>query len=109
MRTIRRMVKTPFFIKFICLSGFRIVLLLCIFALSTLAKAKRTRAAQIERLTAYESVYISSGDSLWSIAQQYRGNQDTAVFVENLKMLNGLSSDHIQEGYYILVPVTTTL
>lgn len=109
MRAIRRMVNTPFFKKFICLAGILIALLLCIFALSTLATTKRARAAQIEGQTAYESVYISSGDSLWSIAQQYRGDQDTAVFVENLKMLNGLSSDHIQAGYYILVPVTAPL
>lgn len=109
MRTLRRMADTPFLKKIICLSGLLIVLLLCIFALNalTITTAKRARAAQIEQKTRYESVYISDGDSLWSIAQQYRGNKDTAVFVEDLKVLNGLPSDHIQAGYYILVPVTS--
>lgn len=105
MKTVQRVLRIPFVKKIICLSVMLIVILLCIFMLSTLATAKRARAAQIESRTSYESVRIVSGDSLWSIAQEYCGGRNTAAFVEDLKLLNGLSSDRIQAGYYILVPV----
>lgn len=86
-----------------------IVILLCTFALSTLTTAKHTQAAQRETQITYESIRISSGDSLWSIAQEYRGIQNTSDFVEEIKTINNLSSDQIQSGSYILIPVTSVL
>lgn len=99
----------PVLKRMILLVGTLIVILLCTFALSTLATAKHTQAAARGTQTTYESICISSGDSLWSIAQEYRGIEDTADFVEELKVLNDLSSDCIQSGSYILVPVTSVL
>lgn len=95
--------------RMILLVAALIVILLCTFAMSTLATAKHTQAAQRSTQTTYESVRISGGDSLWSIAQKYRGVEDTSDFVEELKVLNSLSSDHIEAGSYILVPVTSVL
>ena len=91
------------------LVGTLIVILLCTFALSTLATAKHTQAAQRGTQTTYESIRIAGGDSLWSIAQQYHGIEETADFVEELKVLNNLSSDRIQAGSYLLVPVTSVM
>ena len=85
------------------------MILISTMILSTIVTAKHTQAAQRETVTAYESICITSGDSLWSIAQQYRGTEDTAIYVETLKQLNGLSNDRIQVGSYILVPVTSVL
>ena len=99
----------PVLKRMILLVGTLIVILLCTFALSTLATAKHTQAAALDTQTTYESICISGGDTLWSIAQEYRGIEDTADFVEDLKALNGLSSDRIQAGSYILVPVTSVL
>lgn len=95
--------------KMILLVSTLIVILLCTFAISTTVSAKHTQAAQRSTQTTYESVRISGGDSLWSIAQEYRGVENTADFVEELKMLNGLSSDRIQTGAYLLVPVSSGL
>ena len=86
-----------------------IVILLCTFALSTLVTAKHTQAAQRNTQITYESIRINGGDSLWSIAQEYHGIESTEDFVEELKVLNDLSSDRIQAGSYILVPVTSVL
>ncbi len=86
-----------------------IAILVCTVFVSTAVTAGHTQAAQRETQTTYESVYIDGGDSLWSIAQQYRGTTDTGYFVTQLKALNGLSSDRIQAGSYILVPVETVL
>ena len=108
MRQMRRAYKRiPFLKRLALLAGILVFLLLGIFAWSTLSGAKYAQAAQLGWQTTYESVYISSGDSLWSIAQEYRGTQSTAVFVRELKELNGLSSDDIQAGYYLLVPVSS--
>ena len=110
MRTIQHTLESrPVLKRMILLVGALIVILLCTFALSTLATAKHTQAAQRGTQTTYESIRISGGDSLWSIAQEYRGLENTADFVEELKVLNNLSSDRIQTGSYILVPVTSVL
>ena len=101
--------RRPVLKRMILLVGALIVILLCTFALSTVATAKHTQAAQRGTQTAYESIRISGGDSLWSIAQEYHGLENTADFVEELKVLNNLSSDRIQTGSYILVPVTSVL
>lgn len=92
--------------RMILLVGTLIMILLCTFAVSMTAGAKHTQAAQRSTQTTYESVRISGGDSLWSIAQEYCEVENTADFVEELKMLNSLSSDRIQTGSYLLVPVT---
>ena len=85
------------------------VFFVCTFSFSAVATAKHTQAAQRTTRIVYESVYIDDGDSLWGIAQKYRGAADTEHFVEQVKALNGLNSDRIQAGAYILVPVETVL
>ena len=110
MRNIQHTLESrPVIKRMILLVGALIVILLCTFALSTIATAKHTQAAQRSTQTTYESIRISGGDSLWSIAQEYRGIENTADFVEELKVLNNLSSDRIQTGSYILIPDTSVL
>ena len=101
--------RKPVLKRMMLLVGTLIVILLCTFALSTLATAKHTQAAQRGTQTTYERIRIAGGDSLWSIAQQYHGIEETADFVEELKVLNNLSSDRIQAGSYLLVPVTSVM
>ena len=91
------------------LVGTLTVLLICTLILSAFITAKHAQAAQRNTRITYESIRINGGDSLWSIAQEYHGTKDTADFVEELRVLNNLSSDRIQSGSYILVPVTSVL
>lgn len=55
--------------------------------------------------TAYKSIEIKAGDSLWSIAEEYMLDEfdNTAEYVKELKRLNNLTSDTIHEGQYLLV------
>lgn len=110
MKNIQRILESrPALKRMLLLVGTLILILLCSFTLSTLATARHAQAAQRGAQTTYESVRISGGDSLWSIARKYRGTKDTAAFVAELKTVNDLSSDRIQAGSYILVPVTSVL
>lgn len=81
------------------------MILLIIFSFSTIATAGHANAAQRQTQTTYESIYITGGDTLWKLAKQYGSTTDTRQFVEQIKELNGLSSDHIQAGTYLLIPV----
>lgn len=89
------------------LVGTLTVILICTFVLSIFITVRHTQAAQRGTQTTYESIRIQGGDSLWSIAQKYHGMKDIADFVEELRVLNDLSSDRIQSGSYLLVPVTS--
>lgn len=53
----------------------------------------------------YKSIEIQGGDTLWDIAKEYMGNDYASVYdyIEELKAVNGLTSDDIQEGHYLTV------
>ena len=53
----------------------------------------------------YKSIEIESGDSLWSIAEEYRDHNAETVFeyIDTLKEINSLHSDDIHEGQYLTV------
>ena len=53
----------------------------------------------------YTSIMIESGDSLWSIAQEYRADTGMTVqeYVKQLKQMNGLKEDTIHVGQHLTV------
>ena len=107
MRKIQRTLESNIVLRrVLLLVGTLTVILICTFALSMFITAKHTQAAQHDTQITYESIRIHSGDSLWSIAREYHGMKDTADFVEELRVLNNLSSDRIQSGSYLLVPMS---
>jgi cell division protein YceG involved in septum cleavage len=56
-----------------------------------------------------KSVKIESGDTLWSIANDYMTKEysDITLYIEEIKRSNGLADDTIHEGHYIIVPYYT--
>lgn len=56
---------------------------------------------------AYRTVYVSKGDSVWSIAAKHVGDkEDVRVLVSAIKQLNSLSNDvAIQPGQALKIPV----
>ena len=53
----------------------------------------------------YKSIMIDNGDTLWSIALENKiPDMDTKSFVEEIKSINGLRSDSITSGNYLIVP-----
>lgn len=59
----------------------------------------------------YKSIEIEKGDSLWSVAEEYRDHNTETVFeyIDTLKEINGLYSDDIHEGQYLTVVYYETL
>ena len=53
----------------------------------------------------YKSIEIQGGDTLWDIAKEYMSDDYASVYdyIEELKSVNGLTSDDIQEGHYLTV------
>jgi len=54
--------------------------------------------------TQYTSIEIKAGENLWSIAEQYKANeQSTYSYIAELKQINNFESDNIYEGDYLIV------
>lgn len=53
----------------------------------------------------YKSITIASGDTLWSIANEYKSGdyRSTRDYVEELRSMNGLCSDKIDAGQKLVV------
>jgi cell division protein YceG involved in septum cleavage len=58
------------------------------------------------RIKQVTSVQIKKGDTLWSIASRHMSDEykDLNEYIEEIKRSNGLTSDNIQAGKYIIVP-----
>lgn len=86
------------------------LILVCSIILSLgIITTKVTAERALEREKTVTSVRIEKGDSLWSIASQYITDEykDMNVYIEEIKLSNGLTSDTIHEGRYIIVPYYT--
>lgn len=68
------------------------------------AQNKLSDAGQKQKY--YKSIEISSGDTLWKIAETYMNDDYDSVqsYIKELKEINGLPSDNILEGKYLMVP-----
>lgn len=77
------------------------IILTIVFATKT-ATADRER----ERIKQVTSVQIQQGDTLWSIASRYFSDEyrDVNDYIDEIMISNGLESDTIHAGNYIIVP-----
>lgn len=53
----------------------------------------------------YKSIEIVEGDTLWAIAKEYRGDDYNSIYdyIDEVKSINGLTSDQIHAGQYLTV------
>lgn len=53
----------------------------------------------------YKSILVTYGDSLWSIAEIYRGTHYSIEdYINELKRINSLEEENIIAGMYLVVP-----
>ena len=54
----------------------------------------------------YTSIRVSSGDTLWDIAREYRTEEysDISSYIAEVREINHLSSNQITDGMYLCIP-----
>lgn len=74
-------------------------------AFGSIFSTAKNPASEVQQYKYYKSIEIQPGDSLWSIAEEYCTDayEDTREYVDELKDLNGLTSDTIHAGQHLLV------
>lgn len=58
-----------------------------------------------EKIEKYEQIEVAQGDTLWSLAEHYRGKMSKEQWIEAVKNDNILFTDTIQAGQVLHVPV----
>lgn len=109
---IRRRKKKVFMRKIILLSVTSIFLLgISVFISDDSVNAHTEKDQQIENEVSskykyYTCIEVSSGDSLWSIAERYMDDHYGSVhdYINELKAINYLESSNIHVGQYLTVP-----
>ena len=90
------------------LLGMAVIIIISCFLFSSI----KTQAAPAEiTYKYYTSVEIQSGDTLWTIAQDYYTEEYTDLneYIYEVCELNHISSDEIHAGQYITVPYYATV
>ncbi len=84
------------------------IALLIILLLISVGFIAKTVTAQSnkESIKLVTSVEVKSGDTLWGIASDYFSDNysDMNAYIKEIKSANGLTSDDIHAGNYIIVP-----
>lgn len=88
--------------------AFLVLFMVALFLIVLFVLPERTAAAGNSAGGTYTitSVQIEEGDSLWSIASAYYTEEFSSVdkYIAEIKRMNGLSSDLLYAGSYILIP-----
>ncbi len=71
----------------------------------TLLSAHAEEQSATPRERYYTSVQLKQGDSLWNIASTYAADSGCSVqeYIDELKQMNGLTSEQIHAGQYLTV------
>ena len=74
-------------------------------ACSTFFCKAKNPASDVTIQKYYKSITIEQGDSLWSIAQEYRTEDydNTQEYIDELMQINGLTSETIHEGQHLII------
>lgn len=83
---------------------FCLVTIISVTASSFLSHAKIRPEDEV--LKYYKSVAIEEGDTLWAIALQNMDSEhyDITSYINEVKQMNGLRTDNITEGMYLILP-----
>ncbi len=85
-----------------------ILFMVALFLLVLFVLPERTAAAGNTLGGRYcvSSVLIEEGDSLWSLASEHYTEEFSSVkdYITEIKRMNGLTSDKLYAGNYILIP-----
>lgn len=60
---------------------------------------------QDDKIELYEHVSIEHGDTLWSLAEQYRGKMAKHDWINEVKKENGMLDEKVVLGQVLVVPI----
>jgi cell division protein YceG involved in septum cleavage len=91
--------------KKIWILGAAILLLTIIFSVGFVTKTV-TAQREADRVKLVKSIEIQKGDTLWSIASENMSDEydDLNDYIDEIMDSNGMASDEIHVGNYIIVP-----
>ncbi len=77
----------------------------------TIFSSAKDPATDLLQYKYYKSITIKQGESLWSIAEEYRTDayDDTRAYVDEVIELNDLHSETIHEGQHLVVAYYDTI
>lgn len=84
-----------------------VILSILIISITVVSKTVIASNQSVERSKVITSIQIERGDTLWDIADRYYTEEeynDVSEYISEIKKCNGLSSDTIHEGQYLIVP-----
>lgn len=94
----------------LCLGAIILITIFSIGLCSGFAEAYEPRhslseTAEMEIQKSYKSIELSYGDTLWKIAERYMDDSYDSIYdyIDDLKEINGLTSDEIHAGHYLTV------
>ena len=78
---------------------------LCIILFTNGNVARADGEAAAPRTRYYETITIKGGDSLWSIASEYRTSEykDNNAYIDDLMFVNNLDSEYITAGQHLII------
>lgn len=103
-KVVKRMLKKALYNKYVlAVVILSLILTIISFFMITTTVSANTPITSKKLVT---SVLISRGDTLWSIASEYITEEykDIPTYIKEIKRTNGLDSDNITEGCYLIVP-----
>lgn len=77
---------------------------------SAFVKAEDRDGASVQKKY-YKSIQLEAGDTLWAIANEYRGDHYDSIYdyIDEVIEMNGLKSDEIHAGQYLTIPYYDSL
>ena len=89
-----------------------VLVMIALFLVVLFVMPERTVAAGNTDCRTYQiiSVEITEGDSLWNLASEYYTEEFSSVsnYVTEIKRMNGMRSDTLYAGSYLLIPQYVT-
>lgn len=56
--------------------------------------------------TTYEQIEIQHGDTLWALAEQYRGSMSIEDWILSVKVENNINGEKIVAGHNLIIPIS---
>lgn len=99
MKTLKKRYKIKSKLRF----SASLLLLICLLIFSVIALSNKFASGAVK--TSYEKVEVIDGDSLWEIAEYYKGEKsDIRTAVHRLQTANKMNSTELKTGSILLIP-----